>query len=1270
MGTNLVFGIFLVFCFLGCISAVPFSLFFPSGEGRGDKILQTEADGDDISTNEIPLNTPIVYFDGTYSSIYVNNNGHVSFESDLPSYQSTLILPIGFKVLAAFLADIDTTYAGTVYYRETDNKDLLQRAALDVQAHFSNFESYMPTSLFIVTWDHVGFYKENDTLLNTFQIVISSDGQDSFAWYHYLDDGINWITSMGKESPFYPDPPAQAGFDSGENMRYYRFPQSGTQQIRDLATSSNINVPGAWLFKIGRLNGGDIMQPDVNTGDVTIFEPDMEADSCLEGAKTCHVNSQCVDFATGFCCECMDPFYGNGLNCLKPRVAQRLNGKVNGILNNQPLDNLDMHAYVVTTDGRAYTAISRIPNEIGPQLLTLNTIGGIIGWMFAVSQTNRARNGYMLTGGEFNRTAVIKYQSGETAYIRQQFFGHDALDNIRLQTQLEGSVPDLINGVKITLDDYKEEYRRVSPGVIKSFSTRTYRLNEVAYKYTWDQTITFKECEHDPSRSISDSMRLGVTRNFVVYDDQNDVVRFAMSNKVGIMTGMDPCIEGVQNCDSNADCIPRGDQYDCECKTGFAGDGTLCTDVDECLPELNVCDVNARCYNVPGSFQCQCNSGYRGDGRTCVREVVLCGQDTCDENARCVFNSDLQQPMCECKTGFSGPGTTCSPIEFGCNEVAGICHEDAECVYDVDEQKYKCQCNEGYSGDGVSCEQTDIVDTCNCDPNAECLYDIVRFAYRCHCLAGYTGDGKTCTRIDLPDICSQCHVNARCVYDEINQQYGCVCTSGYTGDGTTCEEEDCRITDNCHPSADCVNDVIVGKFRCLCKNGYMGDGKRCVPEGCNMYNDCDINARCLLNDDRTKYQCVCNPGYDGDGKVCISRVVPCNQVNNCGSNAQCLYDPNALSYRCRCSAGYEGDGYRCEPRGLESCRRDPGICDRHASCILNVDVYVCVCNENYRGDGRRCEPIGDRENYLVFSRGYSINKIPYVQSDDNIGETLIYKSDQLIIDVDTDCEDGELYWTDVYSGKISKSKLDGSEETVVIKDQSSPEGIAIDWISRNMFWTDSGYDIIQVSMLNGTNKKTLISEDLINPRAIVVDPNQGMIFWTDWNRGSPKIEKAYMDGTHREFLVDTDLELPNGLTLDYYTQQLCWGDAGTRKIECMRTDGVGRSTITEEAPYPFGLTFSGSNIYWSDWTIMGVSSVTRNGQVSDEPLSLPLGGNGKLYGITAVRAQCPRINNACARNNGGCTYLCLPTPNGGRTCTCPDDITPEDCNQIALLRKR
>lgn len=70
------------------------------------------------------------------------------------------------------------------------------------------------------------------------------------------------------------------------------------------------------------------------------------------------------------------------------------------------------------------------------------------------------------SGGAFNRTATVKYQSGEIATVRQRFFGHDAANNLRFETQINGTVPDIVDGVKITLDDYKEEYRRVSPGRI------------------------------------------------------------------------------------------------------------------------------------------------------------------------------------------------------------------------------------------------------------------------------------------------------------------------------------------------------------------------------------------------------------------------------------------------------------------------------------------------------------------------------------------------------------------------------------------------------------------------------------------------------------------------------------------------------------------------------------------------------------------------------------------------------------------------------------
>ena len=79
-------------------------------------------------------------------------------------------------------------------------------------------------------------------------------------------------------------------------------------------------------------------------------------------------------------------------------TSQRLNGKVSGVLNNIQFSNLDMHSFVVTKDGRAYTAISRVPVEIGPHMMTLNTIGGVIGWLFALPISRGALNGYSFTG--------------------------------------------------------------------------------------------------------------------------------------------------------------------------------------------------------------------------------------------------------------------------------------------------------------------------------------------------------------------------------------------------------------------------------------------------------------------------------------------------------------------------------------------------------------------------------------------------------------------------------------------------------------------------------------------------------------------------------------------------------------------------------------------------------------------------------------------------------------------------------------------------------
>lgn len=75
-----------------------------------------------------------------------------------------------------------------------------------------------------------------------------------------------------------------------------------------------------------------------------------------------------------------------------------------------------------------------------------------------------------------------------------------------------------------------------------------------------------------------------------------------------------------------------------------------------------------------------------------------------------------------------------------------------------------------------------------------------------------------------------------------------------------------------------------------------------------------------------------------------------------------------------------------------------------------------------------------------------------------------------------------MWSTDVYSP---------GREPIITTEVDQPDGVAVDWIARNLYWTDTGSDRIEVSRLNGTSRKVLISEKLDEPRAICLDPVAG-----------------------------------------------------------------------------------------------------------------------------------------------------------------------------------
>jgi len=71
--------------------------------------------------------------------------------------------------------------------------------------------------------------------------------------------------------------------------------------------------------------------------------------------------------------------------------------------------------------------------------------------------------------------------------------------------------------------------------------------------------------------------------------------------------------------------------------------------------------------------------------------------------------------------------------------------------------------------------------------------------------------------------------------------------------------------------------------------------------------------------------------------------------------------------------------------------------------------------------------------------------------------------------------------------------LRAGQEVVVDSEIDRPDGVAVDWVARNIYWTDTGTDHIEVARLNGSYRKVLISEALLEPRAIVVDPLDGLV---------------------------------------------------------------------------------------------------------------------------------------------------------------------------------
>ncbi|XP_049919102.1 nidogen-2 isoform X12 [Epinephelus moara] len=1033
--------------------------------------------------------------------------------------------------------------------------------------------------------------------------------------------------------------------------------------------------------------GGHVVsvdEDDVDFDTGVIHYTTENKETCARFQQQCSQNAFCSDYATGFCCHCRPGFYGNGRHCLPEGAPQRVSGKVSGTVTvgSTPveLNNIDLHAYIVVGDGRAYTAISEVPEPVGWALMPLAPIGELFGWLFALELPN-SQAGFKITGAEFTRRAeVIFYPGNQRLSIIQTGHGLDDHNHLTVDTVINGNVPFLPPAAEVTMEPFKETYQYY-PSVATSTSVREFSVvsaerGSESFSFQLKQNITYRDCRHDNRAAVQETLQITMERVFVMYVKEERILRYAITNKISPVgaegTGLElvnPCYAGNHDCDTTAQCIPlEGQAFQCQCATGYRGDGRNCYDIDECAEGLSSCGAHAECMNLPGSHRCQCQSGYEFgfDGRTCV-DVDECSTSPCHIDARCI--NGLGSFQCQCQPGFYGDGFFCSQQQGQTGRPKSQCEQHRDSLQSGAEHG-------GRPSVGA------FIPQCDSDGRYRPL--------QCHGSTGHcwcvdergqeragtrTPPGTAPTDCDKPDEPERPKTHCEHHRDSIQT----TSPEGYPILGAhvpQCDENGQYIPLQCHGST--------GHCWCVDSTGQERPGTRTLPG--TQRKDCDKpdeperpKTHCEHHRDRA--QTTSPEGYprvgayvprcDDDGQYlprqCHGSTGHCWCVDSNGQErtgtrtppgaprVDCdkpvpvapTQRPESVCERWRTSLiehyGGKPDSQQyvpqCEPDGQFSpvqCYGETTYCwcvdqdGREVPGTRSHDVVKPACLPSVAPPTMRPLPRPDvtppthTDITLLYAQGQKIGALPLngTRLDASRSKTLLTLHGSIVVGIAYDCKENQVYWTDLSARTINRASMAaGAEPEILISSNLvSPEGLAVDVKRRLMFWVDSNPDMIESANLDGSRRRTLFDTDLVNPRAIIVVSSTGTLYWTDWNREAPKIESSSVDGQNRRVVVSDGIGLPNALTYDSSSGQVCWADAGTKRLECVSPDGSGRRVVHPSLNYPFSMVYYRNHFYYTDWRRDGVISVSKDtSQITDEYLP---DQRSHLYGIAIATTQC------------------------------------------------
>lgn len=649
-------------------------------------------------------------------------------------------------------------------------------------------------------------------------------------------------------------------------------------------------------------------------------------------------------------------------------------------------------------------------------------------------------------------------------------------------------------------------------------------------------------------------------------------------------------------------CIPLNFRCDQENDCGDHSDEFECGNVT-CASTQFSC-ANGRC--IPNMWKCDsendCGDG-SDEGDFCAEKTCAYFQFTCPRTGHCIPQSWVCDGDDDCfdkQDEKDCPPITCLANQFKCADLR-------QCV----EESYKCDgipdCNDG--SDELGCPSVGP-NQCNIEKHFRCKSSGICIPLAWHCDGSNDcddhSDEEECGTISCPVNFYKCD-NAKCVF------------KAYICDG----KDDCG--DNSDESA--AHACVAPPFRCptgqwLCP-GVTG---RCV----NISSVCDGQLDC--------------PNGSDEGEGCD--LAECQHQSGLCSNG-CQKTPNGAM--CICPPGEELGPDKFDCQDLNECE-PAGLCSQ--TCTNTKGSYFCSCTDGYilEPNKHSCKAVNHSAAFLIISNRHSI----LVADLKEQGLERVPIIVENVVATASNMHTGTIFWSDMKLKKISRLDRGKEPQEIITTGLDLVEGLAYDWIGRNLYWLDSKLNTIEVCNENGSNRLVMVRENITQPRGMCLDPSATAkwIFWTDWGE-NPRIERIGMDGTMRETIINTKIYWPNGLTLDTTTQRIYFADSKLDFIDFCYYNGTGRQQVLASSHYllhPHSLSLFEDTLYWTDRQLNRVLSAHKftgvNQTVVSHLISQPLSIHVHHPSLQ------PMYDNPCDKSN--CQHLCLLSPSAaaGWTCKC------------------